>query len=104
MIEAIETFDLVPAVDQDAYQSWAKKAVALVLQQPGVVELRANRNVLGSPQVRIVTVWKSSADWAQFAEGAWRSVESELRKFATNMKLELWGPSALVPEPLRPGK
>jgi len=104
MIEVIESFDLVPGVDQDAYQSWAKKAVALVLQQPGLVELRANRNILGSPQVRIVTVWKSGADWAKFGEGAWRPLESELLKFATNLKAELWGPSALVPEPLRPGK
>lgn len=81
-----------------------KKAVALVLQQPGLIELRANRNVLGSPQVRIITLWKSGADWAKFSERAWRPVEVKLRSFATNMNVDLLSASALVPEPLRPGK
>jgi hypothetical protein len=31
-------------------------------------------------------------------------LESELRMFATNISIELWGPSPVVPKPLRPGK
>ena len=30
--------------------------------------------------------------------------EPELRAFTANIDIELWGPSPLVPEPLRPGK
>lgn len=32
------------------------------------------------------------------------SLQAELRAFATNIKVELWGPSRVVPEPVRPRK
>ncbi len=104
MIEGSQTYDLLPDVDQEAYVVWAKKTIAMVLKQPGIVEFRAQRSMMGTPQIRTITVWRSAADWGNFAEGPWNAAEAELRRFATNIKTELWGPSALVPEPLRPGK
>ncbi|WP_062536607.1 antibiotic biosynthesis monooxygenase [Mizugakiibacter sediminis] len=104
MIEVTQTYDLLPAVDRDTYADWVKKAIGLVLKQPGLVEFRAHRNLLGSPQVRTTTVWQSGADWAHFAEGAWQTLEPELRRMATNLRIELWGPSPMVTEPLRPGR
>ncbi len=104
MIEGHVTYDLVPGVDQEAYVAWAKKTVASILKQPGIIEFRANRNVLGSPQIRTTSVWRSGPDWFSYADGPWKASEAELRRFATNIRVELWGPSVLVPEPLRPGK
>lgn len=102
MIEVIHSYDLLPDVDQQAYAAWAKNAIGIASQQKGLVELRANRNLLGSPQARTVSVWQSISDWAQFNEGSWTPLEQDLRKLATNFKIEVWGPSPLMPEALHP--
>jgi heme-degrading monooxygenase HmoA len=106
MVEVNLIYDLITGVDLQAYQEWAKKAIGLVLKSPGIVEFRAYRNVLGSPQVRSASVWKSLADWGNFAESeGWKAAEAELRaKYAVDIRVELWGPSPVAPEPLRPGK
>ena len=105
MIEVNKTYDFLPGIDQQAYGELAQKGIRMMLQAPGIVELRANRNTLGSPQVRLTTVWETLADWAKFAESAERqALESELRAFTTNIHIEPWGPSPALPEPLRPGK
>jgi heme-degrading monooxygenase HmoA len=104
MIEVVLLYDLVPGTDQKAYVEWAKKAIGLVLSSPGVIEFRASRNLLGSPFVRSISVWKSLADWQRFFESpGWQACEVDLRgKFAAKLKIEIWGPSPVAPEPLRP--
>jgi heme-degrading monooxygenase HmoA len=102
MIEVTNTYDLQPGVNPESYAEWARKAAETIVQQPGLVELRANRNLLGAPQIRTTTCWRSTIDWATFADGPWRALEQELRTFATNFKVEMWGPSPLLPTPLRP--
>jgi heme-degrading monooxygenase HmoA len=105
VIEANTYWDLRPDIDQQAYSQFAKKVAGTVLKAPGIVEFRGHRNFLGSPRVRQTTQWQTLADWAKFAESAEnQEIQSELHKFATNIKTELWGPSPVVPEPLRPGK
>lgn len=104
MIEVVLLYDLVPGTEPRAYEEWAKKAIGVVLRSPGVVEFRAHRNLLGSPFVRSTSVWKTLADWQGFFESeAWKGCEAELRgKFAARLKVEIWGPSPVAPEPLRP--
>ncbi len=104
MIEVCVSYDLLPGVNQETYVGWAKKAIATTLKQPGLIEFRAHRNLLGSPEVRTTSVWRSGAEWIAFAEGGWKSLEQDLRPLATNIQMEAWGPSPLVPEPLRPAK
>jgi len=105
MIEVNMTYDFLPGIDQQAYGEVARRAIAAVLEAPGFVEFRANRNVLGSPQVRSSTVWRTLADWAKFSESSgWPALEAEFRTFVTNLDVQIWGPSPLVSEPLRPGK
>ena len=105
MIEVNKSYDLLPGIDRQAYVAWSKGASATMLQAPGLVEMRIHRNLLGSPQVRLTLVWQTLADWAKFAESAERQkLDSELLEFAANIDIELWGPSPVVPEPLRPGK
>lgn len=102
MIEVTNSYDLQPGVNLESYAAWAKKSAQMMAQQPGLVELRANRNVLGTPQIRTTSCWISLVDWARFADGPWRTLEQELRTFAVNIKVEVWGPSPLLPTPIRP--
>ena len=105
MIEVNMTYDLLPTINQKEYGEWAIKTVNTVMKAPGFVEFRANRNVLGSPQVRTISVWQSLADWASYSDSdEWRQLESEFRAFITNLHIEIWGPSPVMPETVRPGR
>jgi hypothetical protein len=105
MIEVNKTYDLLPDIDQQAYLEYGKRAFATILKAQGLVEIRAFRSLLGSPQVRLALMWQTLADWAKFAESPERQkLDAELFRFATNIGVELWGPSLATPRPLRPGK
>ena len=104
-IEVSLTYDLLPGLNQKAYAEFAKNAIGTVLKAPGCIEYRANRNVLGSPQVRSTWVWQSLSDWAKFVESKESAaIDTQLRTFVTNIHVEIWGPSPVVPKPLRPGQ
>jgi hypothetical protein len=49
MIEVHVAYYLVSGVDDKAYERWMKRAIVPVLKSEGIVELRAYRNMLGSP-------------------------------------------------------
>ena len=105
MIEVNTTYDFLPGIDRYAYGARVKQITDAILQAPGFVELRAYRNLLGSPQVRTSSVWKTLDDWARFSQSAeWQTFEAEIHAFTTNIRTELWGPSPVLPEPLRPGQ
>lgn len=88
----------------EAYQRWTKSAIERTLAVPGVIEFRAYRTSVGSLQVVITYEFADLATWA-----AWRAntevekVLDELRTLTTNVTSELWGPSPVVPKPIRPG-
>ena len=90
-MEAVMTFDLLPNIDMKAYQEWVQKLGVTMANQPGLVEFRANRNILGNPMSRSVTTFQSLEDWAKFNQGPQQSMGIEFCKFATNLKVELWG-------------
>jgi hypothetical protein len=103
MVEVTATYDFFPNIDQQAYGALAKRVIDTLLKAPGFVELRANRNLMASPQVRATYVFQTMADWANFVESAeYRALDTELRLFVTNLKVDIWGPSPVVPEPIRP--
>jgi quinol monooxygenase YgiN len=88
----------------DAYVEWVPGAISRVLAVPGVVEFRAYRSAGGARQGLATYEFADMAAWA-----AWWSHEdvqqanNELYTLALNVTTELWGPSPLVPEPIRPG-
>lgn len=105
MIEMHMTYDFLPGTDPRAWEAFAKRAIAAILNAPGVVEFRANRSLLGTPQVLTTTVWQTVADWGRFSESPeWHALDAEMRTCVTNVRVELWGPSPIVPAPLRPAK
>lgn len=89
----------------EAYLKWTQSAIKRTLASPGVVEFRAYRGLVGTPQVQITYEF---ADLAAYT--AWRSNEEvqkvfdELHTLALNVTTELWGPSPVVPKPIRPGR
>ncbi|MCL4394554.1 MAG: antibiotic biosynthesis monooxygenase [Chloroflexi bacterium] len=89
----------------EAYLKWTESAIKRTLAAPGVVEFRAYRGAVGAPQVVTTYEFADMAAWA-----AWQSDEesqkvlTELHTFALNVSVELWGPSPVVPAPIRPGK
>ncbi|MBI4755987.1 MAG: antibiotic biosynthesis monooxygenase [Betaproteobacteria bacterium] len=103
MVEVTQTFDLVPGIDQRAWGELAHRAVATVLRSPGIVEFRAHRNQLGSPKVRTTAVWQSLADWAKAAENPEiKALETEMGGYVTNLRVEFWVPSPVLPDAARP--
>ncbi|HTG01628.1 MAG TPA: hypothetical protein VK654_13695 [Nitrospirota bacterium] len=106
MIEVALTYDLMPGIDQDAYFKFLKKAIVLIFQQRGILEIRAKRSLSGPPDIMIVLDWGAAADWNKFeATKEWSSLTEELKKsFVLNMKYQVWGPSPIAPDPLRPSK
>jgi quinol monooxygenase YgiN len=102
MIEVTFTYDFHPDIDEEAYRRLARKATAMMINADGFVELRANRNLLGSPHVRRTSIWKSMAHWAAFNEDPdFQHITHEFRKYVTHMEVTLWGPSPFVPDPIR---
>lgn len=103
MVLAVIKWDIHPD-KPDAYREWAPVAIQRNLAAPGVIEFRAYRPASGAPQVVVTYEFADLAAWA-----AWWSHEdvqktnAELRTMALNVSQELWGPSPVVPEPIRPG-
>lgn len=89
----------------EAYLEWLKTSVPRTLAAPGVVEFRGYRGAVGTPQIVVTYEFANLATWA-----AWRTNEdiqkvwSELHTLALTVTAELWGPSPVIPEPIRPGK
>lgn len=106
MIEVGITYDLSPDVDQDAYFKFFKKAIVVVFQQRGIIEILAKRSLSGPPNVLIELNWETVADWNRFeVTKEWKMLIEELEKsFVHNLKIQVWGPSPIAPDPLRPSK
>jgi heme-degrading monooxygenase HmoA len=105
MVDANMTYDLLPNLDPKTWEAFAKKAIATILKAPGIVEFRAYRNLMGTPQILTTSVWNTAADWANFGQSAeWSALERDMRTRVTGLRVELWGPSPVVPKPLHPTK
>ena len=89
----------------EAYTKWTQSAIKRTLAGPGVVELRAYRAATGAHRLVVTYEFADIATWA-----AWQSHEDtlktrdELDTMATDVTIEVWGLSPIVPKPIRPGK
>ncbi|MBC8752636.1 MULTISPECIES: antibiotic biosynthesis monooxygenase family protein [Paraburkholderia] len=102
-IEIVHKYDVLANADPQGYAELMKKVVEVLLRSPGLVEIRANRNLLASPEVRATSVWEHLADWEAARENeALAALDAQSRQYVTNMSVELWEPSSLLPHPLRP--
>ena len=103
MVLFITKYDINPD-KVEAYNEWAKSAVPRLLAVPGVVEFRGYRPVTGSSQVAVTLEFADLTTWAAwYANEDVQAVFAESRTYETNIVYELWGPSPIVPKPVRPG-
>lgn len=104
MVLHLTKYDIHPD-KAEAYLKWTETAIKRNLSVAGVVEFRAYRPVTGSSQLVTTYEFADLAAWA-----AWNSNPeiqkslTELHTLALNITNEVWGPSPVVPVPIRPGK
>jgi antibiotic biosynthesis monooxygenase (ABM) superfamily enzyme len=102
MVLYIMKWDIFPE-KHDAYLKWIESAIPRTFGVPGVVEFRAYRPAIGVSQIVVTYEFADLATWATwYADEASQKVMDELRMYTTNLITELWGPSPVVPEPIRP--
>ena len=88
----------------EAYLKWTEGAIKRTLGVPGIVEFRAYRPVTGASQVVVTYEFADLATWAAwYGNEDVQKVQDELHTLALNVNTELWGPSPVVPAPIRPG-
>ena len=103
MVLTVMKWDIHPD-KAEAYLEWTQSAIGRTLAAPGVVEFRAYRPATGASQAVTTYEFVDMAAWS-----AWQSNEdvqkvlNELHTVALNINIEVWGPSPVVPEPIRPG-
>jgi len=88
----------------EEYGPWAKGAIQRTLGAGGVTEFRGYRPASGAFQVVVTYEFADMAAWAAWHETeAVQTVLTELHTLANDVTMELWGPSPIVPQPIRPG-
>jgi heme-degrading monooxygenase HmoA len=103
MVEVAFTYDFQTKIDEIGYARIAKNATRMMKSAEGFVEFRAHRNMLGSPHVRRTSVWKSFAHYAALAETPeFQKLTADFRTYVTHLDVQVWGPSPLVPHPVKP--
>jgi antibiotic biosynthesis monooxygenase (ABM) superfamily enzyme len=103
MVLQIIKWDIHPD-KKEAYLKWTQGAIQRTVGVPGVIEFRAYRPASGASQVAITYEFADMAAWAAWeAHDDVQAVLDELHTVALNVTREVWGPSPVVPEPVRPG-
>jgi quinol monooxygenase YgiN len=103
MVLHIMKWDILPD-KVEAYAKWTEGAIRRTLAVPGVTEFRAYRPATGASQVVVTYEFADMATWATWqTHEDTQKVLDELRTLAANVTIELWGPSPVVPKPIRPG-
>lgn len=88
----------------ESYTAWAPSAIRRTLAAGGVTEFRGYRPASGSAEVIVTYEFADMAAWAAwYGHEDVQRVIAELRTLAIAVTLELWGPSPIVPQPIRPG-
>jgi antibiotic biosynthesis monooxygenase (ABM) superfamily enzyme len=104
MVLSVTKYNIHPDKGE-VFDGWVKSAIARILSIPGVVEFRAYRPVAGEWQVVTTTEFADLASWASAAgSDTYADLMNELHTLALNVSVEVWGPSQVLPVPLRPGK
>jgi len=88
----------------DSYAEWAQGAIPGAIGAGGVVELRGYRPVTGDRRVVVTVEFTDLAAWqAWYDSEAVQDVLEGMAAISQNLETDLWGPSPMVPQPIRPG-
>ncbi len=103
MVLYIMKYDILPD-KTEAYGKWAvESAIPRILEIPGFVELRGYRPATGSYRFATTYEFKDMSSWAAWVGSPeYQKIMEEFLPFASLLSTEVWGPSPVAPEPLRP--
>lgn len=99
------TWDLPPAEQIDSYNEKSSSWISMVLNQPELGQFRGYRNAFRTtPMAMIHLEFDSLASCLKFIESEdYALLEYEMRASGvTNMGVQLWSPSPVIPQPLSP--
>ena len=103
MVLWVMKYDINPD-KRDAYGAWAQSAIPSVIGAGNVVEFSAYRPISGSRSVATTVSFADLADWqAWYESDAVQTIIVEMASVTLNLETELWGPSPVLPQPIRPG-
>jgi hypothetical protein len=105
MVLYVLKWSIMPGKMED-YGNWVQGAIKRLLSIPecNIKEFRAYRPATGDHQIVATYEFSDFADWAVFyANDEVQKINVELRAFTDNFSAELWGPSPVAPQPIRPG-
>lgn len=103
MVLYIQKYDIMPGKTEE-FIEWAKGAIPKILSAPGIVEMRSYRPAASDSQIATTYEFADMASWAEWQSSeAMQQLNLEVRTYVVSFRTELWGPSPVVPEPLRPG-
>jgi antibiotic biosynthesis monooxygenase (ABM) superfamily enzyme len=103
MVLHVVRYDIHPD-KVDAYYEWAPGAIKRVMAVPGLAEFRAYRPASGAYQVVTTFEFTDFATWAAwYTHEEVQALIAERRALVLNEVNDIWGPSPVVPQPLRPG-
>jgi antibiotic biosynthesis monooxygenase (ABM) superfamily enzyme len=105
MVLYVMKYDILPD-KAGAYARWAAESgIPRTMAIPGLVEFRGYRPASGSHQIALTHEFKDMSSWAAWMESQdYQKLMEEFRPFVTNVSTEVWGPSPIAPEPMRPKK
>lgn len=105
MVLYVMHYDVRPE-KTEAFTKWAtESAIPRILKIPGLVEFRSYRPMTGSYQIAVTYEFSDMAAYAAWVSHAdYQTMMTEFRPFVSRLMAQLWGPSPVVPEPLRPKK
>jgi hypothetical protein len=105
MVLYVMKWAIMPGKMED-YGNGVQGAIKRLLSMPDceIKEFRAYRPATGDYQVVAIYEFTDFAAWAVFySNEEVQKINAELRAFTDNLSAELWGPSPVVPQPIRPG-
>ena len=95
--------NLFPGASDEEHWDLVKRIVTALVRDKKIIEFRAQRNMLGEPQVKITICWELMTHWAAFTQSdEWMELDAELRTLVSHLQLEIWAPSEYMPDPIRP--
>ncbi len=101
MVESLITYNIRPGVDEDLYWEIVQKLIKTLVKDQKIKEFRAYENLMGDPQIKASVFWNEATHFANFAKSdEWRDLLREMRSVVSDIKIELWGPSRYLPEPV----
>jgi antibiotic biosynthesis monooxygenase (ABM) superfamily enzyme len=103
MVLFVQKWDVAPGKLEE-YNEWIPSAMKRCLSAPGVIELRGYKPAIGSQQSVVTWEFADLESWAKWhSDEELVKVRAEFMLLTTNRMEELWGPSPIIPKPIRPG-